>query len=243
MSGQVSVSTRTLVVLACSATAGVLLEFYDFTIFGYAAASAFPQTFFPNLGSTQALVFSYLTYGAGYPARLLGAFLFGHFGDRTGRKFAFLINIVIVGTTTCLTGLLPGYAKLGIAAPILLLTLRIIQGIGIGGEFGGASSLLAEFGAQRRHRAFWMSLANLGLALGLMSGSAVFLFWRDTFATTGWRIAMLLSAVIAIPALVARYKLSILQFLSNSSVGSNSPDYPASMCSENTLFRSLRLPR
>ena len=202
------VSTRNLVVLACSATAGVLLEFYDFTIFGYAAASAFPQTFFPNLGSTQALVFSYLTYGAGYPARLLGAFLFGHFGDRTGRKFAFLINIVIVGISTCLTGLLPGYAKLGIAAPILLVTLRIIQGIGIGGEFGGASSLLAEFGAQRRHRAFWMSLANLGLALGLMSGSAVFLFWRDTFATTGWRIAMLLSAVIAIPALVARYKLS-----------------------------------
>jgi MHS family shikimate/dehydroshikimate transporter-like MFS transporter len=208
MSEQLNVSTRTLVILACSATAGVLLEFYDFTIFGYAAASAFPQTFFPNLPPTQALVFSYLTYGAGYPARLLGAFVFGHFGDRTGRKFAFLINIVIVGASTCLTGLLPGYTKLGIAAPILLVSLRVIQGIGIGGEFGGASSLLAEFGARRRHRAFWMSLANLGLALGLMSGSAVFLFWRSTFATTGWRIAMLLSAIIAIPALVARYQLS-----------------------------------
>lgn len=208
MSAQLNVSTRTLVILACSATAGVLLEFYDFTIFGYAAASAFPHTFFPNLPPTQALVFSFLTYGAGYPARLLGAFIFGHFGDRTGRKFAFLINIVIVGTSTCLTGLLPGYAKLGIAAPILLVSLRIIQGIGIGGEFGGASSLLAEFGARRPHRAFWMSLANLGLALGLMSGSAVFLFWRNSFATTGWRVAMLLSAVIAVPALVARYKLA-----------------------------------
>jgi MFS transporter, MHS family, shikimate and dehydroshikimate transport protein len=203
-----NVDTRTLIILACSATAGVLLEFYDFTIFGYAAASAFPKTFFPNLPPTQALVFSYLTYGAGYPARLLGAFVFGHFGDRTGRKFAFLINIVIVGASTCLTGLLPGYTKLGIAAPILLVSLRIIQGIGIGGEFGGASSLLAEFAARSCHRAFWMSLANLGLALGLMSGSAVFLFWRNTFATSGWRIAMLLSAVIAIPALVARYKLS-----------------------------------
>jgi MFS transporter, MHS family, shikimate and dehydroshikimate transport protein len=202
------VDTRTLIILACSATAGVLLEFYDFTIFGYAAASAFPQTFFPNLTPTRALVFSYLTYGAGYPARLLGAFIFGHFGDRTGRKFAFLINIVVVGASTCLTGLLPGYARLGIAAPILLVLLRVIQGIGIGGEFGGASSLLAEFAARSRHRAFWMSLANLGLALGLMSGSAVFLFWRNTFATSGWRIAMLLSAVIAIPALVARYKLS-----------------------------------
>jgi MFS family permease len=197
-----------LIILACSATAGVLLEFYDFTIFGYAAASAFPHTFFPNLAPTQALVFSYLTYGAGYPARLLGAFIFGHFGDRTGRKFAFLINIVIVGASTCLTGLLPGYSKLGIAAPILLVSLRVIQGIGIGGEFGGASSLLAEFGARRRHRAFWMSLANLGLALGLMSGSAVFLFWRSSFATTGWRIAMLLSAIIAVPALIARYQLA-----------------------------------
>jgi MFS transporter, MHS family, shikimate and dehydroshikimate transport protein len=203
-----NVDTRTLIILAASATAGVLLEFYDFTIFGYAAASAFPQTFFPNFAATQALVFSYLIYGAGYPARLLGAFIFGHFGDRTGRKFAFLINIVVVGASTCVTGLLPGYARWGIAAPILLVSFRIIQGIGIGGEFGGASSLLAEFGARRRHRAFWMSLANLGLALGLMSGSAVFLFWRNSFATTGWRIAMLLSAVIAIPALVARYKLS-----------------------------------
>ena len=208
MSEQFNVSTRTLIILACSATAGVLLEFYDFTIFGYAAASAFPHTFFPNLAPIQALVFSYLTYGAGYPARLLGAFIFGHFGDRTGRKFAFLINIVIVGASTCLTGLLPGYSKLGIAAPILLVFLRIIQGIGIGGEFGGASSLLAEFGAQRKHRAFWMSLANLGLALGLMSGSAVFLFWRGSFATTGWRMAMLLSAIIAVPALVARYQLA-----------------------------------
>ncbi len=129
-----NVDTRTLIILACSATAGVLLEFYDFTIFGYAAASAFPQTFFPNLPPTQALVFSYLTYGAGYPARLLGAFIFGHFGDRTGRKFAFLINIVVVGASTCLTGLLPGYGRLGIAAPILLVFLRVVQGIGIGGE-------------------------------------------------------------------------------------------------------------
>jgi MHS family shikimate/dehydroshikimate transporter-like MFS transporter len=119
--------TRTLVILACSATAGVLLEFYDFTVFGYAAASAFPQVFFPNLAPAQALVFSYLTYGAGYAARLVGAFIFGRFGDRTSRKFAFLINIVIVGASTCLTGLAPGYAKLGISAPILLLSLRIIR--------------------------------------------------------------------------------------------------------------------
>src|SRR5262252_10250398 len=182
------IDTGTLIILACSATAGVWLEFYDFTIFGYAAASAFPHTFFPNLAPTQALVFSYLTYGTGYPARLLGAFIFGHFGDRVGRKSAFLVNIVVVGASTCLTGLLPGYATIGIAAPILLVLLRIIQGMGVGGEFGEATSLLAEFGAKRRSRAFWMSLANLGISLGLISASAVFLMLRKTFATTGWRI-------------------------------------------------------
>jgi MHS family shikimate/dehydroshikimate transporter-like MFS transporter len=93
-------------------------------------------------------------------------------------------------------------------APLLLVLLRIIQGIGVGGEFGGATSLLAEFGAKRASRAFWMSLANLGISLGLMSASAVFLLLSKSFATSGWRIAMLLSAVIVIPALVARYKLA-----------------------------------
>jgi MFS transporter, MHS family, shikimate and dehydroshikimate transport protein len=203
-----SADTRTLIILAFSATAGVLVEFYDFAIFGFAVASAFPETFFPKLPPTQALVFSYLAYAAGHPARLLGGFIFGHFGDRSGRKFAFLINIVVVGASTCLTGLLPSYATIGIAAPMLLVLLRIIQGIGVGGEFGGATSLLAEFGAKRRCRAFWMSLANLGLALGVMAASGMFLLLRKSFATTGWRVAMLLSAVIAIPALVARYKLS-----------------------------------
>jgi len=203
-----SVDTRNLIILAFSATAGVLVEFYDFTIFGFATASAFPEIFFPNLPPTRALVFSYLALGTGYPARFLGAFIFGHFGDRAGRKIAFLTNILIVGGSTCLTGLLPGYAKLGIVAPVLLVLLRIIQGIGVGGEFGGATSLLAEFGAKRQSRAFWTSLANLGISLGLISASAVFLVLRRSFATTGWRIAMLLSAIIVIPALVARYKLA-----------------------------------
>jgi len=201
-------NTRTMAILAFSATAGVLVEFYDFFIYGYAAASAFPSVFFPKLSPTVALVFSYLTFGAGFPARLLGAFIFGHYGDRTGRKFAFLINILIVGITTCLVGLLPGYATLGVAAPLLLLLLRVIQGIGLGGEFGGASSLLAEFGAKRKHRAFWVSLANLGIPLGAMAGSSVMFMLSKSFKAGGWRVAMWLSAVIVIPALLARYKLA-----------------------------------
>jgi len=202
------IGTRTLTILAFSATAGTLVELYDFFIYGYAAASAFPGIFFPKLPPTQALVFSFLAFGAGFPARLVGAFIFGHFGDRTGRKFSFLLSIAIVGATTCLTGLLPGYASLGILAPMLLVVLRIVQGIGLGGEFGGTSSLLAEFGAQRRSRAFWMSLANLGIPLGGLAASGVLLVMSKSFATTGWRIAMLLSAVIVIPALLARYKLA-----------------------------------
>ena len=200
--------TGTLAILAFSATAGTLVELYDFFIYGYAAASAFPAIFFPKLPPTQALVFSFLAFGAGFPARLAGAFIFGHFGDRTGRKFSFLLSIAIVGATTCLTGLLPSYASLGIAAPILLVVLRIVQGIGLGGEFGGTSSLLAEFGAERRSRAFWMSLANLGVPLGGIAASGVMLVMSTSFATTGWRIAMLLSAVIVIPAILARYKLA-----------------------------------
>jgi MFS family permease len=200
--------SRTLILLAFSATAGVMVEFYDFFLYGYAAASAFPATFFPNLPPTEALVFSYLAFGAGFPARLLGAFVFGHFGDRAGRRFAFIINISLVGLTTCLTGVLPGYSTIGIAAPVLLVVLRILQGIGLGGEFGGASALLAEFASRRKSRAFWMSLANLGIALGGILASAVLLLMSDSFATGGWRIAMLLSAVIVIPALLARYKLA-----------------------------------
>ena len=200
--------TRTLIILAFSATAGVLVEFYDFFIYGYAAASAFPSIFFPHVPPSRALVLSYLAFGAGFPARLLGAFIFGHFGDRTGRKFSFLLNIAIVGVATCLTGLLPGFASWGIAAPLLLILLRIFQGIGLGGEFGGAASLLAEFGAEQKSRAFWMSLANLGIPLGAIAASGAMLALNRTFATTGWRIAMLLSVVIVVPALIARYKLA-----------------------------------
>jgi len=203
-----AVTSRVLALLAFSATAGVLVEFYDFFIYGYAAASAFPAVFFPGLPATEALVFSYLAFGAGFPARVLGAFIFGHYGDTVGRKYSFVINILVVGLVTFATGILPGYATLGIAAPVLLVVLRIVQGIGLGGEFGGASSLLAEFGAQRKVRAFWVSLANLGIPLGAMAASGVLLVFSRTFATTGWRIAMMLSAVIVIPALLARYRLA-----------------------------------
>ena len=206
--GGESVSNGIMVILAFSATAGVLVEFYDFFLYGYAAATAFPKLFFPGLSATLALVFSYLTFGAGFPARVLVSFIFGHFGDRTSRKYSFVINILIAGFATFATGLLPGYASIGLAAPILLVLLRIVQGIGLGGEFGGASSMLAELGSKRKHRAFWISLANLGIPLGAMAASSILIVFSGSFATTGWRIAMMLSAVIVLPAILARYKLA-----------------------------------
>lgn len=201
-------SGRTMAILAFSATAGVLVEFYDFFLYGYAADTTFPKVFFPGLGHTAALVFSLLTFAAGFPARVLGSFIFGHFGDRLSRKFSFLLNILITGLATVITGLLPGYVTIGIAAPVILVILRVVQGIGLGGEFGGASSLLAEFGARRRHRALWIALSNLGIPLGAMTGSGVLLIFSGTFTTTGWRIAMLLSLIIVVPAMLARYKLA-----------------------------------
>ena len=224
----IRMGTGRLLVLAFASTAGVMVEFYDFFIYGYAAASVFPAIFFPRLAPSKALLFSYLAFGAGFPARLLGAFVFGHYGDRCGRKVAFLINIAIVGLTTCLTGLLPGYARLGLAAPILLVVLRIVQGIGLGGEFGGASALLAEYAATRRSRAFWISLANLGIPLGAIAASAALLFLHDTFATTGWRVAMLLSLVIFVPALFARYHFAdtpLFQNLKQRDATANMPSF------------------
>ena len=205
---QDTVDIRTMVLLAFSATAGVLVEYYDFFIFGYAAASAFPKMFFPTLSPTAALVFSYLTFGAGFPARLLGAFIFGHFGDRTGRKYSFVINIFIVGATTCLVGLLPGYATLGIAAPALLLSCcASFKG-------SGSAASLAALPRCWLNSARSESIAPSGCRWPTSAFPSA--PWRpapcsccaSSFTTTGWRVAMLLSAVIVVPALLARYKLA-----------------------------------
>ena len=199
-----SVPTKHLTALAFSATAGVAVEYYDFFLYGYAAASVFPAEFFPSLPPRQALVFSYLAFGAGFPARLVGSFIFGHLGDRIGRKSSFLIGLGLIGGATCSTALLPGYAKLGTTAQVLLVVLRMIQGIGLGGEFGGATSLLAECAGDRRTRAFWISLANLGIPIGAVLASVALLVSGSSFTGTGWRIAMLCSVVIVIPAAFTR---------------------------------------
>ncbi len=193
-----------MIALALASTAGLALEFYSFVIYGYAATLAFPKVFFPKLPLVLAIVIGYLTFSAGFPARVIGAFVFGHFGDKYGRSGAFIWDLIVTGVATILIGLLPGYTVLGYGAPILLTILRFFQGFGLGGEFGGATALLVEFAeaGSSRWREFWVGWANAGFSIGGLAGALALLI--PNFATTGWRIAFILSAVIFIPALVAR---------------------------------------
>lgn len=191
--------------LAISATAGLTIEFYTFQLFGTAAALVFPKLFFPSLSPTLGVVVSFLVFAAGFPARVIGAFFFGHFGDRIGRRFAFLIDLILVGIGGTLTGILPTAQQIGVLAPILLVVLRFITGFGLGGEFGGATALLAELAAKRKYRAFWTGFANAGFSIGGLLGAGVLALFHSDFSTIGWRIAFLLTLAIAVPSLIARY--------------------------------------
>ena len=209
------VSTKMMSVLALASTAGLTIEFYTFVLFGVAAATVFPKVFFPELTPTEGVVVSFLTFSAGFPARVVGAFFFGHFGDKIGRKFVFLIDLILVGVGGTLTGVLPGYASIGFLAPILLVLLRVITGFGLGGEFGGATALLAEFGSKRKYRSFWSGFANAGFSIGGLLGAGALAAFHSTFSTTGWRISFLLTLLIVVPALLARYAVSESPYMMN----------------------------
>ncbi len=171
---------KTLVLVTFSTTAGVMVEFYDFFLYGYAAAVVFPELFFPNLPLGQALVLSYLAFGAGFPARILGAFIFGHFGDKIGKillcdQHPFDWNCHGCGGPSARLRKDPD------CAPILVVVLRMVQGIGVGGELGGASSLMAEFSAKRKYRTFWIGLTNIGMPLASMLASCAMLAFSKSF--------------------------------------------------------------
>ena len=202
------VSTKTMGMLALASTAGLTIEFYTFYLFGVAAATVFPKEFFPGLDPTLGIVISFLAFSAGFPARIVGAFLFGHYGDKIGRKFSFMVDLTLVGVGGTLTGVLPGAATIGVLAPILLVILRVITGLGLGGEFGGATALLAEFGSKRKYRAFWTGFANAGFSIGGFLGAVVLGVFSSTFTTIGWRIGFLLTLAIVIPSLIARYAIA-----------------------------------
>jgi metabolite-proton symporter len=188
--------------VAIASCAGTTIEFYDFFIYGTAAALIFPTVFFPALGSAAATVASFATFAVAFIARPAGAILFGHYGDRLGRKNTLIATLMLMGISTVLIGLLPGAATLGVAAPIILVGLRFLQGLAVGGEWAGATILAAEY-APPTKRGLYAIFPQLGpsLAFALSSGTflAVNVALGDTnqaFLDWGWRIPFLLSVVL-----------------------------------------------
>ncbi|WP_434587726.1 MFS transporter [Streptomyces sp. A5-4] len=190
---------------------GTALEWYDFAIYSAAAALVFGDLFFPSEDPTTGTLLAFSTYAVGYVSRPLGGFVFGRLGDVIGRKKVLIATLVLIGVATFLIGLLPTYATIGVAAPIMLVLLRFAQGVGVGGEWGGAVLLSSEFGDPRR-RGFYASAAQIGppagnlLANGVLATLGV-LLTEDQFLSWGWRVAFLLSGVLVGFGLWIRAKL------------------------------------
>ncbi|WP_037577170.1 MFS transporter [Phaeacidiphilus oryzae] len=179
---------------------GTTIEWYDYFLYGSAAALVFGKTFFPDSDPLTGTLLSFLTYAIGFAARPIGALVFGHFGDRLGRKKLLVLSLVMMGASSALIGCVPGYATIGVAAPILLTVLRLVQGFALGGEWGGAVLLVSEYGDPKR-RGFWASWPQGGapagnlLAVGMLS-LMTSVQSDSAFAAWGWRIPFLVSAVL-----------------------------------------------
>ncbi|MEU6097151.1 MFS transporter [Streptomyces sp. NPDC047079] len=190
---------------------GTALEWYDFAVYSAAAALVFGDLFFPSKDPLTGTLLAFSTYAVGYVSRPLGGFLFGRLGDVIGRKKVLIATLVLIGAATVLIGVLPAYATAGVAAPAALVVLRFAQGVGVGGEWGGAVLLSSEFGDPRR-RGFYASAAQVGPPAGNLLANGVLaalgaLLTEDQFLAWGWRVAFLLSGVLVAFGLWIRAKL------------------------------------
>jgi MFS transporter, MHS family, shikimate and dehydroshikimate transport protein len=190
---------------------GSAVEFYDFLLYGTAAALVFGQLFFANLTPVVATIASFGTLAVGYLVRPLGGVVFGHFGDRIGRKSMLVMTMSLMGTASFAIGLLPTYATIGVFAPVLLILLRLLQGFAVGGEWGGAALMALEHSDDNR-RGFAASFANMGAPAGAVLSTVVLalvtLLPDDAFLSWGWRIPFLLSAVLVGLGLYVRLKVT-----------------------------------
>ncbi len=193
---------------AASGWIGSALEYYDFFIYATAASLVFPQTFFPSSNPTVAIVASLATYGVGYVARPVGAFVLGHYGDVYGRRAVLLVCLFLMGLSTMAVGLVPTYAQAGVWAPVLLVVLRLIQGFAVAGEISGASSMILEHAPFGR-RGYFASFTLQGVQAGQILAAAVFLplsyaLSKEAFLSWGWRIPFLLSVLVLIVGVIIR---------------------------------------
>jgi metabolite-proton symporter len=187
---------------------GTTIEWYDFFLYSSAAALVFNKLFFPAADPLTGTLLSFATYAIGFLARPLGGVVFGHFGDRVGRKKLLVVSLLMMGGATCAMGVLPTYATVGAAAPILLTVLRLVQGFALGGEWGGAVLIVSEHGDERR-RGFWASWPQCGAPGGNLLATAVLAVLAATqsdatFLSWGWRVPFLLSGVLVIIGLWIR---------------------------------------
>ena len=185
-----------------SSLIGTTIEWYDFFLYGSAAALVFNKLFFPKFDPLVGTLLAFATYAVGFVARPLGGIVFGHFGDRIGRKKLLMWSLVMMGLATLLIGLLPGYESIGIWAPIGLIVLRVVQGFAVGGEWGGAVLMAAEHGDAKR-RGYWASWPQAGVPLGSLLSAGILALMAGVqseadFIAWGWRVPFLLSAVLVI---------------------------------------------
>ncbi|WP_164520386.1 MFS transporter [Specibacter cremeus] len=206
-----SLNTRGMRRILASSFIGSAIEFYDFVLYATAASLVFNKVFFTNVPPAIGLFASFGTLAVGYVARPLGGAIFGHFGDKLGRKGCLIVSMVMMGLATTCIGLLPTTAQVGLAAPILLVALRLIQGIAVGGEWGGAMLVALEHAPAKR-RGFAASFANMGGPAGAVMAtlvmSAVSVLPKAEFLAWGWRIPFLLSLALIAVGLVIRLKVS-----------------------------------
>jgi metabolite-proton symporter len=190
---------------------GTMVEWYDFLIYGTAAALVFNKLFFPSFAPTAGTLAAFGTYAVGFAARPLGGVVFGHFGDRLGRKTMLMLTLMIMGTGTLLIGCLPTYGQIGIWAPLLLVVLRFVQGFGLGGEWGGAVLMAIEHAPPGR-RGLYGSLVQVGFPVGVAASTGIFIplsaLPPEDFLSWGWRIPFLLSVLLVGVGLFVRMRLS-----------------------------------
>ena len=196
--------------IVAAASFGTVIEWYDFFLYGTAAALVFPKLFFPGSDPTVGTLLSFGVYATGFVARPVGGVLSGHFGDRVGRRKALLVTLLVMGLSTAAIGVLPTYEHVGLLAPVLLVVLRVVQGIATGGEWGGASLLTLEHSAERR--GFYGSFISAAVYVGLILGSVVFLLLNrvldeDQLLSWGWRVPFLISLVLVGTGLYIRRRI------------------------------------